>query len=60
MAPLLQSIVSGLTLIPRTLQTDIQTLILDGNPITGLEKDVFLSSGLMNLQKISLIDCQIS
>ena len=37
----------------------MQTLILDGNPLGGLDKDAFKSADLLNLQKISLKGCDI-
>ncbi|QQP48774.1 Uncharacterized protein FKW44_009197, partial [Caligus rogercresseyi] len=44
---------------PSGLSPDIQTLILDGNPIPALDKDAFERKGLVNLQVISLSNCGI-
>ncbi len=49
----------GFSSIPKTLNPDMQTLILDGNPLGGLDKDAFKSANLLNLQKISLKGCDI-
>lgn len=49
----------GFTSMPKTLKSDIQTLIMDGNPLGGLDKDAFKSVGLLNLQKISLQKCDL-
>jgi hypothetical protein len=32
---------------------------MDGNPLGGLDKDVFKSVGMLNLQKVSLRGCDI-
>ena len=42
-----------------SLQSCLQTLILDKNSIRSLEKDVFKSVGLLNLRIISLRDCGV-
>ena len=49
---------AGLTGIPRTLKPDIQTLIMDGNPLTRLHKNAFKSVNLLNIQKLSLRGCR--
>ena len=48
-----------LTKVPDTLSTDIQSLILDGNPLVKLEKNVFKSAGLLNLHRLSLSKCNL-
>ena len=48
---------AGLTEIPRTLKPDIQTLIMDGNPLTRLHKNAFKSVNLLNIQKLSMRGC---
>lgn len=45
---------AGFQNVPDTLTHDIQTLILDENPIKKLEKDIFKTAGLLNLQTLSL------
>jgi len=55
----LTTIFSGFPSIPTTLNPDMQTLIMDGNPLGGLDKDAFKSANLLNLQKISLKGCDI-
>ena len=45
--------------IPTTLTPDIQTLILDGNPLRKLDKDAFKTVGLLNIQSLSLRNCKI-
>jgi hypothetical protein len=48
---------SGFTRVPKDLSDDIQTLILDGNPLGALDKDIFKSVGLLNLRILSLRSC---
>ena len=48
-----------LTKVPETLSSDIQSLILDGNPLLQLEKNVFKSAGLLNLHRLSLKKCNL-
>jgi hypothetical protein len=50
---------SGLTSIPDTLSSDTQVIIMDSNHLETLDKDVFKSAGLLNLQKISLRSCHL-
>ncbi len=45
--------------VPTTLSPDIQALILDGNPLNGLDEDAFKRAGLLNLQTVSLRRCDI-
>ena len=49
----------GLTNIPNTLDAKYQTLIMDGNPLERLEKDVFKAAGLVNLQQVYLRNCHL-
>ena len=51
---------SGLTKVPNTLNPEIQSLILDGNPLGRLKKDAFKSAGLLNLQRLSLAKCGLT
>lgn len=50
---------AGLTTVPNSLNSDIQVLDINGNPIPVLSKDIFRSVGLLNLQKIYLRGCGI-
>ena len=50
---------SRLTTVPKTLDPETQYLILDGNPLVHLEKNVFKSSNLLNLQRLSLHRCNL-
>ncbi|CAB4065075.1 unnamed protein product [Lepeophtheirus salmonis] len=49
----------GFSSIPSGLSSEIQALIMDGNPISSLEKDAFKKRNLVNLQRISLNNCGI-
>ena len=51
---------AGLFRLPRNLSPDIQTLILDGNPLRILDKNAFKSVNLLNLQKLSLRGCGLT
>ena len=48
-----------LTKVPDTLSSDIQSLVLDGNPLLTLDKNVFKSAGLLNLHRLSLHKCNL-
>ena len=50
---------SQLTKIPETLDPETQSLILDGNPLLLLQKNVFKSAGLLNIQRLSLHKCNL-
>jgi hypothetical protein len=50
---------AGLTTVPNSLNSDIQVLDINGNPIPVLSKDIFRSVGLLNLQRIFLRGCGI-
>ena len=50
---------SQLTNVPKTLDPETQFLILDGNPLVNLEKNVFKSAELLNLQRLSLHRCNL-
>lgn len=50
---------SQLTKVPDTLDPETQSLILDGNPLLTLEKDVFKSAGLLNIQRLSVSKCHL-
>ena len=50
---------SQLTKVPDTLDPEIQSLILDGNPLLKLEKDIFKSAGLLNIQRLSISKCNL-
>ena len=50
---------SQLTKVPDTLDPETQSLILDGNPLLHLKKDVFKSVGLLNIQRLSLHNCHL-
>lgn len=45
--------------MPNSLNSDIQVLDINGNPIPVLSKDIFRSVGLLNLQRIYLRGCGI-
>ena len=51
---------SGLTKVPDTLNPEIQSLILDGNPLARLRKDAFKSAGLLNIQRLSVAKCGLT
>ena len=36
-----------------------QTIVMDGNPLERLEKDVFKAAGLVNLQVIQMRNCHL-
>ena len=50
---------SQLTKVPDTLDSQTQSLILDGNPLLTLGKDVFKSAGLLNIQRLSISQCNL-
>jgi len=50
---------AGLTTVPNSLNSDIQVLDINGNPIPVLSSDIFRSVGLLNLQRIFLRGCGI-
>ena len=49
----------GLTSLPNTLDPKYQTIVMDGNPLGILEKDVFKAAGLVNLQVIQMRNCHL-
>jgi len=49
----------GLTTVPQDIHHDVQVLIMDGNYLKELPKDIFSSLGLSHLQKISLKESNI-
>ena len=50
---------TGLTSLPNTLDPKYQTIVMDGNPLGILEKDVFKAAGLVNLQVIQMRNCHL-
>ena len=50
---------TGLTSLPNTLDPKYQTIVMDGNPLERLEKDVFKAAGLVNLQVIQMRNCHL-
>jgi len=50
---------NGLTTVPQDIHHDVQVLIMDGNYLKDLPKDIFSSLGLNHLQKISFKDSNI-
>jgi len=50
---------AGLTSLPNTLDPKYQTIVMDGNPLERLEKDVFKAAGLVNLQVIQMRNCHL-
>ncbi len=43
--------------VPRNLSPEIQSLVLDDNPLGDLGKDEFKTSGLLNLQTLQVRRC---
>ena len=50
---------TNLTKIPSKLDTSTQVLDFTGNNVTHLNNDEFFSAGLLNLQKIFLVQCKL-
>jgi hypothetical protein len=49
----------GLHNIPSIYLTHVQGLVLNGNNITSLEKDIFFSEGLTELNNLALDSCEL-